>query len=243
MLTLVGGNALAQGLEIVHLKHRMAEQVIPELRPLLAPGATLTGQGSLLFLRTTPANLAELRRALEAVDRPLRRLTISVRHAGRQAAQGGEIALGAEVGRRTVISGSLSESRMAGREDVAQRVQTVEGGRAFITVGQSTPIAVRQVVQTPRGPLATETLAWRETGAGFYVEPRLSGDQVTLSIVAADDAPGTLPGSAEVRRVVSTVSGRLGEWIPLAGSMRQTERGGGFALDDRQVWLMVEEAP
>lgn len=246
---LFGGSALAQGLEIIHLRHRLADQVIPELRPLLAPGATLSGEGNLLLLRTTPANLAELRQVLDVLDRPLRRLVISVRHAGRQAAQGGGVTVDAGIGRgAVVISGSVSESRSTRGEHVAQRVQTVEGGRAFINVGQSSPVATRQVVQTPRGTEIREILAYRDTGTGFHVEPRLVGDQVTLAIVTANDAPGALPGSAEVRRVVSTVSGRLGEWISLAGSVQQAEHGsGGFGATSRgeamQVWLMVEELP
>src|SRR2546421_4728422 len=72
--------AVAQNaLEIIDLRHRTAEQVIPSLQPLLDPGATLSGQGAQLFVRTSPANLAELRRALDAIDRPARRLLISVR--------------------------------------------------------------------------------------------------------------------------------------------------------------------
>lgn len=239
--------AQAQGLEIITLRHNTAEQLIPQLRPLLAPGAALTGRGDSLFLRTTPANLEEIRQALAVLDRPLRRVVISVRHAGRQAAQGGGAALGVEVGRRTVISGGVSESRATRDEEVAQRVQTVEGGRAYINVGQSSPVVMRQVVPTPRGPMVGESVTYRETDTGFYVEPRVAGDRVTLAISAANDAPGALPGSAEVRRVVSTVSGRLGEWIPLGGSTRQVERSGGFGAagssDDRQVWLMVEEIP
>lgn len=247
VLSLWASVALAQGLEIITLRYNTAEQLIPQLRPLLAPGAALTGRGDSLFLRTTPANLEEIRQALAVLDRPLRRLVISVRHAGRQAAQSGGAALEVEVGRRTTISGGVSESRTTRGEDVAQRVQTVEGGRAYINVGQSSPVVMRQVVPTPRGPAVSDTLSYRETGTGFYVEPRVAGDRVTLAISTANDAPGALPGSAEVRRVTSTVSGRLGEWIPLGGSTRQAERSGGFgasgSIDDRQVWLMVEELP
>src|SRR4051795_5940511 len=74
------GEIAAQGsLEIIPLRHRTADQVLPALRALMEPGATLTGQGTQLIVRTSPANLAELRQALEAMDRPLRRLQISVR--------------------------------------------------------------------------------------------------------------------------------------------------------------------
>ena len=77
---LIAGSAAAQGsLEIIPLRHRTADQVLPALRPLMEPGATLTGQGTQLIVRTSPANLEELRRALDEIDRPQRRLQISVR--------------------------------------------------------------------------------------------------------------------------------------------------------------------
>ena len=66
-------------LEIIPLRHRTVDQVLPALRPLIEPGATLSGQGTQLIVRASPANLAEIRRALEAIDRPSRRLQISVR--------------------------------------------------------------------------------------------------------------------------------------------------------------------
>ncbi|HEY9530001.1 MAG TPA: secretin N-terminal domain-containing protein, partial [Burkholderiales bacterium] len=64
--------AAQQALEIIPLRYRTAEQVLPVLRPLLETGATLTGQRNQLIVRTSSANLAELRQALEAIDRPLR---------------------------------------------------------------------------------------------------------------------------------------------------------------------------
>src|SRR5437763_11442460 len=80
VLMLVASAALADNaLEIITLRHRTAEQVLPSLRPLLEPGATLTGQGNQLFVRTSPANLTDLRLALDVLDAPQRRLLISVR--------------------------------------------------------------------------------------------------------------------------------------------------------------------
>ena len=56
---LIAFPAVAQNaLEIIDLRHRTAEQVIPTLQPLLEPGATLSGQGAQLFVRASPANLA-----------------------------------------------------------------------------------------------------------------------------------------------------------------------------------------
>src|ERR1700704_6727624 len=68
-----------QALEIIPLRHRTVDQVLPALQPLVEPGGALTGQSGQLIVRASPANLAEIKRALEAIDRPLRRLQISVR--------------------------------------------------------------------------------------------------------------------------------------------------------------------
>ena len=80
LAVLIAGPAVGQAtLEVLSLRHRTVEQVLPALRPLMEPGATLTGQGTQLIVRASPANVAELRRALEAIDRPAKRLQISVR--------------------------------------------------------------------------------------------------------------------------------------------------------------------
>src|SRR5687767_5710474 len=68
-----------QALEIIPLRHRTVEQVLPALQPLVEPGGTLSGNRGQLFLRASPGNAAEVKRALEAIDRPLKRLLISVR--------------------------------------------------------------------------------------------------------------------------------------------------------------------
>jgi type II secretory pathway component GspD/PulD (secretin) len=66
-------------LEIIPLRSRTVEQVLPVLQPLVEPGGTLSGARNQLFLRASPGNVAEIRRALEAIDRPSKRLQISVR--------------------------------------------------------------------------------------------------------------------------------------------------------------------
>jgi hypothetical protein len=45
-------------LEIIPLRYRTVDQVLPALRPLLEPGGTLTGQGNQLIVRASPDNLA-----------------------------------------------------------------------------------------------------------------------------------------------------------------------------------------
>src|SRR5262245_58505450 len=80
LLGFASATVLGQGtIEVISLRHRNAEQVIPILQPLLAPGGALTGQYSQLIVRTSPENLAQIRSVLESIDRPARRLMVLVR--------------------------------------------------------------------------------------------------------------------------------------------------------------------
>ncbi len=83
IVLLWGMNVLAQQrLEIISLQYRLPEQVLPTLQSLIEPGGSISGAAGKLFVRTSPANLAQIRRALEALDTPVRRLMISVRQGG-----------------------------------------------------------------------------------------------------------------------------------------------------------------
>lgn len=250
LLSICLAPALAQdAMETIRLNHRLADQLIPELRSLLAPGGAMTGSNELLIIRTTPANLEQLRQVIATLDRPSRRLLISVRHDGQ--ASNAQSGAGARIEIRpggSTVQGRVVDTRRSTRENVAQQVQTIEGGRAFIQAGQSLPIPMRQYLPVPGGYAISDSVVYRDIGSGFYVQPRLSGDRVMLEISTANDATGTDHGSVEVRRIATTVSGRLGEWLPLGGVTRQVDRDGrglsGYAaaagVESRQVWLKVD---
>ena len=104
------------------------------------------------------------------------------------------------------------------------------------------------MVVGPGGAVVSESVVYRDIGQGFYAEPRLAGDRVTLEISQQADSPGGY-GSVNTQRLATTVSGRLGEWIELGGSGRQAagnERGTlslstSDVRESRSIWLMVEE--
>lgn len=247
LLLLAALPAAAQNsLEIIALRHRTAEQVIPALEPLLDPGATLSGQSGQLFVRTSPANLAELRRALEAIDRPLRRLAISVRFdqaadvASRGIEAGGRIG---SQGSRVEIRGQ--DSRASGQERIDQRVQVLEGSRATIYTGESRPVRQRQFIQTPAGVISQEVTVVQDLNTGFEVIPRLSGNSVTVEVAQQRATPAGYQGAQ------TAASGRLGEWFELGSvAMAGTRDERGLASagrvtggETRRVWIRVDEIP
>lgn len=224
-LALAAGPVLAQkALEIITLRHRTADQVIPALRPLLEPGATLSGQRSQLFVRTSPANLDDLRLALEALDRPGRRLQISVRFDELREVGGARVEAQASGSR---IHLRAEQSQRARGERIDQRVQVLEGARAVIYSGRSRPI--RQRIHTPGGVIPQEVTVLHDQVTGFEVVPRLSGKTVQLDIAGQSGAAYT----------ATTVQAELGQWIHLGSA----SRAGAYRSEMQGVWLKVEEIP
>ncbi|MCW5595400.1 MAG: hypothetical protein KIT42_05955 [Rhodocyclaceae bacterium] len=271
---LLAGAAQAQQLEIINLKSRTADQVLPQLRPFIEPGGAISGMNNQIFIRASDANRRQIKELLAALDRPPRRLLISVRQDADStaSARGGEVSgsVGSDrvriESRRTIVGGAgvtvrsgddvlrgqVYDSRSAGSERVSQQVQVVEGGRAYINVGTSVPVPLRQVVLTPGGAIVSDTVVYRDLGTGFTAEPQLSGDLVTLTISPTHDTPGSYgPGSANVQRLTTTVSARLGEWMQIGGSVQEesSDRDGALRYSTRRggtgrsVQLRVEELP
>jgi type II secretory pathway component GspD/PulD (secretin) len=244
--------ALAQGtLEVIPLRHRTAEQVLPVLRPLLEPGGAMSGQSNQLIVRTSAENLAQIRAALEAIDRPARRLMISVRFDNtRQSARTAVDADARISNRGSRAEVGIDDSRSSRDEHVDQRIQVLEGGRALIATGASQPLRERQVVRTPGGAVVTESSVIQDAASGFEVVPRLSGSNVFLEIAPQREnfAPGST-GVIRSERVVSTVGGRLGDWIELGGGSSSSTSAqsailssrNSAAVGDRRIWVKVEE--
>lgn len=237
LLALWMGCSLAwgQSLEIIELRHRSADQLLPQLAPFVESGGALSGANDRLFLRASKRNQAEIRDLVAALDTPLRRLMISVRQEGTDTAaqSGGGVSARIEVGAGApAISGRghLTRSDSHSRRDISQQVQTIDGGRAAIMVGQSMIVPLRQVVLTPLGAVASESYVQRDLGTGFVAVPRLSGERVTIEISPRDDTAGPLPGSVNTQRLLTTVSGRLGEWLELGGAVSEQGASAGAIL-------------
>ena len=244
LLFALTGPAAADGrvLEVIPLRHALVDDIVPMLRELVSPGGTVTGMRDQLIIRTTPANLADLKNVLAALDRPLRRLRISVRQDVGREYQWQEDELAARITAGDVTAGvggpqdgpgahvRIGEdgNRIAyrnystrGSEDDAHAhfVTALEGRPALISTGQVVPLANRQLVPGPYGVTAFDSIEYRNVGSGFYVTPRLNGETVSLEISPyADKLARQGGGIIDSRGVETTVSGPLGTWIALGGA-------------------------
>ena len=236
-------------MEIIPLRHRTGEQVVPALQGLLEPGGTLSAFDKQLIIKTSRRNLEQLRQALSVMDRPLRRLRIRVSQSReveshQQSTQvSGDVSFGRNVRiiapqamppetsrieirqGAAVLRASGSEVQHSGEQLSTQSVQVLEGGRAMIRVGRSIPLLFRQLAYGPQGRVVTTSQVYHDVGQGFVAVPQLVGERVSLEISPVFDTPGG-GGQIETQRLSTTVSGRLGEWIELGGSQQQSDHQG-----------------
>lgn len=233
--------------EIIALNHRSATELTAVLRPLVPPPGSVSAFQGQLVVKTTRANLAELRRVLAELDRAPRTLLVSVRRGlaetarGREdeaavriehgdatatigAGRGAEADLGAGVDdddARVRLRASAAETRS---DDAAlQRVRVLEGQEAFIQVGRSVPSTSREIITSGGAARVRESVEFRDVTRGFYVTATVHGDRVALDISphSARLDPG---GNVDVQAAATTVSGRLGQWIPIGGVDERSRR-------------------
>ena len=55
-------------IEIIPMKNRMVEDVIPIIKPLVIRGGTVTGMNNQLIVKTTPSNIELIKSVLEQID-------------------------------------------------------------------------------------------------------------------------------------------------------------------------------
>ena len=257
------GSAIADEVEVIQLRHRTAEQVIPALRPMLDQGGALSGMQSSLIIRSSRQNIEEIRRVLASIDTVARRLMIYVRQDSAANMARSRASVSARIstdeasvgvnhpGREDGVSARIRDTRTTGEDSFATQVQAVEGNPAFISTGVSVPVPTSTVTRIVNGRVVSDASTdYRDIESGVYVVPHLNGDMVTLEISPQRDTPSRYSyGSANIQHLNTTTSGRLGEWIELGGIAQTRGAQGSGILSSRSasdssvrsIWVKVEE--
>lgn len=273
-------NAFAQEkIEVITLSYRTAEQVIPLIQPLVGKDGAVTGLQNRLVIRTSPDKMAQIKRVIASIDTKPRRLMIIVRQNTTREALAqeasvfgsvgtdharvtvpetpGKAAARAELGSerdrdrdRDRVGAKVNSTRDIESSADTQRVQVLEGNAAFIRVGQSVPYATRTIVRNGRQVTVVEDTQYQDVTSGFYVLPRVTGEQVTLEINPQRNTLGG-QGSVNLQQASTVLSGRIGEWIELGGVGQQSKSSGSgsgtvystqdVSSDQRSIFVKVEE--
>lgn len=194
--------------EVVPLQHRSSAELLPAAQAFLGKDGSVTAFENKLIVNASAERIDDLRALLQQLDTVPKRLLISV--------DNNDSNFQDNRGNARVIHYGTSN-----RDGGMQQVQASEGQPALIQVGQSIPVTSTSTDSYGRFQSNTE---YRNVTQGFYVTPSLSGDTVRLQISTNNDRISQ--ERADVVKVESTdttVTGKLGEWITLAGFNQQSQ--------------------
>ena len=239
--------AWAQALTVIDLKHRRAEDIIPVLQPLLEQGGALTGQDYTLFVRASPSNVAQLRSAVQQLDKQQRQMLVSVRRGTvqdierEQASVSGRVGSG---GARVTVRGA--DGTLRTQSSSVSSVQVLDGSSAFIATGASVPIVTAVAVEGGRRPFVAGQIEQRDLQQGFMVTPRIRGNEVILEISQQDERVSG--GNIRTQALNTQVVGQLGSWMQLGGvSESSSSASGGLSSrsystnnNELAIWVKVD---
>lgn len=218
LTAILAGAAQAEALvtEVIPAGFRNAEELAEILRPMVSPPGSVNGFHGQIVIRTTPHNLAELRRILSSLDTAPANLLVTVRRTlDAQISQDlarGSARIGPDHARGALHLQHQARTHQGSDE---QTLRVLEGKEAFIHAGESVPTRDRSVLITGSGVAITHGTRYEEFGNGFYVRPRLNGEHVVLDIIPSSrERRGD--GSAAVREASTSISGPLGRWMQIS---------------------------
>ncbi len=206
----------AQQTHIISLHYRSAIEMIPILEPLLDKDGVITAAQDKLVIRASKENIRDIEKVLKEIDVAAKRLRISVtldaaRVREEQRSQG-QLTID-QRGASAQVQIYSTQPRYQGVS--TQAIQTTEGQWSSLQTGQAIPIVERQ--KNPDGSVS-ETTRYKDVTQGFDVLPRVSGQQVTLSIrPRMSHLSREGGGKLEVQQMETTLSGKLGEWMSIGG--------------------------
>lgn len=238
--------AASTAVKVYSLHHQVAESLLPAIESVLLADESVQVFNNDLVVNASAASHRQVEQLLQDLDTPLRNLRISVRNAGSGTGNSnntgvsggirtGDVYLGAggpvyrerQPGGGLVIQhdGLRVHSQHTTRETgsaQSQQVRAIEGYPAWISTGQT--MAYRSVDRW--GNPVTD---FQDANRGFYVTARMIGNRVQLDISTSNDRLAESPrerrrGVIETERLQTTVTGAIGEWIPLGNITVQGNR-------------------
>jgi type II secretory pathway component GspD/PulD (secretin) len=271
-LVLLVSAVQADSISTIQLQHRPAEDVIPIVEPMLGADDAISGQGFKIFLRSSPQTLARVREMVEDLDIPAKILQVSVfQGSARDLGEPGISAdvqiergdAGVDVGNgrdnNVEAGGSVTYSTSDGsvslngistqkslRDNPIHQVRVVEGTEAYIETGERIPYFYG-AWKGRRG--YGGSIDYKDAMTGFYVLPRIRGDNVILEVSPFKSSQSNTDGdNIDTQSAGTTVTGRIGEWLLVGGITEQLEQAQSAtgttiatqSRDDTGIWVKAD---
>lgn len=238
-----------QIIELIPLQSQLPQNIVPVIKPLLGNNGSISSMNNQLILKVEKSQLDEIRQLIRQLDRPPKRLLIEVSHEGsRQGQQSGYDVKGKiSNSGNSRVNVKIKQHQTKNQFDSNQMIQATEGYPAQIRYGKIIPYQEYDIGVYGNRVRRQHYTTFSDATSGFYVIPRLNGNQVSLEIQQQRRRHQASDGSIAVQSTSTFVSGQLGEWISL-GSIGEAADGRGQGLvyrrtadlsEDQQIFVRV----
>lgn len=226
---------------IITLQHRLAEELLPVIRPLVGNDGTASAMQNNLIIRTSPEKMQQIEQMISVLDtaRQMLKVTVSRGELRHEQKSGIEVS-GRTYHNETVNASGSQQHRM--KEGLAvditeqkttknlhntQFIRVLDGEQAFIRVGQSIPYSQQWRTYTQRYASTQQITAFVSIDTGFSVRPTIIGNEVALEITPRFAAlgPSALGQSQDINfaSLATTIRIPPGGWVSLTGTMQQKD--------------------
>jgi len=244
---LLSASVRADSISTISLMNRPAVEVIPIVKPMLGTDDVITGHGFKIFLRSSAETLAQVESMIAAIDIAAKVLQISVfqgrsRSLREQGISGNiqidngnaSVSIGTgkivdSEGRIIINSGNVSgnigstSTRSRSKYNPVHQLRVTEGTQGYIETGQQ--IAYFSGSNWKRHQAAGGSIDFKRVTTGFYVLPRIHGDNVTLEASPFKNSQRNAgAGDIETQRANTTITGPIGEWLLIGGATEQVNQ-------------------
>ena len=209
--------------EVIPLGYRSAAEIIPVLKPLVAPSGSVSGIYTTLVVKADADTLAAIKQILAELDRAPRNLMVTLRHGVSDNLHQSDVDSAFSISTDTSQSSvQVFDTRSSTDGQDVQKVRVLEGNQAFIRFGESVPLAQRALIVSGTAVSVQDSIQYQDVTSGFYVLPRLNGDYVVVHISPHRQNLSNFGGGViDTQLADTTVSGRLGDWILLGGATNE----------------------
>lgn len=222
--------------KIITLQHRFVEDILPIIQPLAGEDGAVTGMQNHLIIRASPERMLEIEQTIASLDVAQQNLKITVsRQNSLQTSRNG-VAVSGQKRIGNVVIGTNRTSRRAPdgvqidiennqsntRNNSNQFINVLDGGQAFIRVGQSVPFTQEWATYMHRYIRVQRTTEFVDISTGFAVRARSIGNQVELEITPRI-AQLNQQGFIDFEELNTIVRVNKGEWFDLSGAMQQKD--------------------
>lgn len=217
-------------IETIQLKHRLAEELLPQVEPFIGKQDTIKAYGDLLIIKAEPETIEQVKSLVTKLDVAEKSIVVNVMKTDRRlgTAQGNN--LQADIDLNNSDNSSVEYQHWSTRDSKDQdqhyRARGISGRPVMIMMGQDIPQQQNLVLLRPNGDIAVQgDTQYLNLNSGFQaVATLLPNERVRVEIHPAFSDYNPQDKTISHSAVISTVEGKLGQWLELGGVVEQNRQ-------------------